>query len=113
MSFDLYDASKFVWHGGRLRWARASRMCRCGRSLVPLRFRPLFISGDCVVKEGADEFCLVGVALLGGELCKGTVLLGTDVGTCQLGSGLSLIRHICGHIMDDWNQRKAADIGGH
>jgi hypothetical protein len=44
-------------------------------------------------KNGADVFGLVGVALFHGEPGEGLVLLGTDVGSGQLGSALSLVRH--------------------
>lgn len=43
--------------------------------------------------EGADVLGLVGVAFLRGESGEGFVLLGTDVGACQLGSDLSLVGH--------------------
>ena len=55
----------------------------------------LCILGNRVIKEAPDELGFVREALLCRELCERLVFLGTDVRSCQLGSGLSLIRHVC------------------
>jgi len=44
--------------------------------------------------QGAEEVGLAGVAFLHGKPGESLVLLGTDVGSGQLGSDLSLVRHI-------------------
>lgn len=59
----------------------------------------LFSLCECGIKQGADEFGLVGVAFQRREFCQSLVFLGTDVGPCQLCSALSLVRHICENLV--------------
>lgn len=54
----------------------------------------LCILSERIIKEHPDEFGFVGVALQSSNFRQRLVFLGTDVGTCQLGSGLSLVWHI-------------------
>lgn len=49
---------------------------------------------ECVIKQRPDEFSLVSETLQSSNFRQRLVLLGTDVGSCQLRSGLSLIRHV-------------------
>ena len=54
----------------------------------------LCILGKRVIKKNTDELGFVGVALQSSNFRQRLVFLGTDVCTCQLRSGLSLIWHV-------------------
>lgn len=51
------------------------------------------ILSERIIEKGADEFSFVSVALFCRKICERLVFLGTDVGSSQFGSGLSLVRH--------------------
>ena len=73
---------------------RSERSSPFGFSDAACFFEGMFIFRNRFIKQEADEFGFVGVALQSSNLSKRLVFLGTDVGSCQLGSGLSLVRHV-------------------
>jgi len=75
---------------------QVSMLIRSERS-SPFGFCPLdgwCIFSQRVIKEDADEFSFVGVALQSSNFCQCLVFLGADVGSGQFRSGLSLIWHV-------------------
>lgn len=72
---------------------RSERSSPFGFSGAACLLECLCILGQRIIKEHPDELGFVGVAFQSSNFRQRLVFVGTDVGSCQFGSGLSLIRH--------------------
>lgn len=74
---------------------RSEKRSLFGFSDAACFFEGMFIFRNRFIKQEADEFGFVCVALQSSNLSKCLVLLGADVGSGQFRSGLSLVWHVC------------------